>query len=1086
MKKVITIFCGLAILSSSLTLLAASEPIQGNNCNIAVYPYNPSATPLYSENGADAKVNFLTDNGGLSQTDCRSRIPYDNEHNQDQLNSQYSATSLDGSVQVPRATHVHSYVNNMKQDNYYYRSFIYNFDIELEKDTLQNTKLENVGNSVPEGFNLTCTTPSNTATPELHKCNGYNANAFGGTKVTIYEQPDRWVIRWSFGVNPAGEHESSRMADVPARWGNDSDLNDALANYLTSKGINPGTVDLADQYSLYRTFDPEVTLTSKNKTQSSEGSKSIWTATTTSRVEVMNYAIAKNRLTELNNGTIDYNTFFEKYCTNSDDGKDYINENGQWNECHNFQYWTPVNSVPSSSLTLPATYINDTKIDYKNSNGNPLHLNKSLWIPVGSVASIWKSTPPPTDLGCADLQWDGAFLKKNAIGTYTPAIINQNALLPDESAVMKFKTIYDSGTGTKRPLEYRWTSFYGDQNRPGWFTNEDTLFMQAGSAALNNYLLNSLPSRMLMVAHAAAKPASSGSAANNASQQTTAAQAAAQAALIKLGDFKDELASALSGNPLTDTDNQIYYSGGSEGVTVGVQAFYADGKNVTGAGPMVSTPDGQRQKAKTCHLELVIQPSPVTCIGLTLSPNQLQPNTPVTFTVTPKFNPNNKTIPLDYYWTADANKTISINDSLQKTVGNVGLQYVPGAQEKTGETTWVGNGYYQLVEAGLAGQSLFDPCANGKCEEQTYVPVQIPDGGKPVINPVNQLNNPALNQNNLNQQQQLLQNNLFNDFGKAAVLNPNTSASQQNAAVSGNQSAIQASQAALAVPANGGFKDSQTSGGLAANPYLETTDNKTYYTGGPGETVVKVVGQGKDGTKFPSCSASLTLPPEAKCQQLKVKFLNQNIEVAKENLVADKTYTIQVDQANSKKTDGTPVTKYSVAVYNENGPGKLLAAAGNAASCSPIAALQVINPGPVAKAYGTVPSATAVSCSYVYTPKAGDKITLLANPDDGVAACKIEQVIPQTGAICKSLNLTTDPVLANKEIAQGQLVGLNTQPRDTANAAREPVLYGETGNGRFIAAPGNAASCPAVPTSGIPLPVNIPIRLRTTELPPQS
>ncbi len=1015
MKRLI-ILGSIIITSISLwgTATAAVEHLNLPVCNLAVYPYNATQPEIYNQ----AAVPFVNT---LSEALCKSRTPYGSPYKQPPLVNENPLVNVAdiGLKNVPYAQHYHSYINNALEDAYYYRSYIDKFEIKLQSDALNNT----------EKFQLQCQTPAPSTftgnASDLSDCNGQvsDSNFYGGVKVTY--NANTGIVLWEFGT----VNKNLR----PAMWGNnDSNPSDGDNFNETLSSVYGYPANLSDSNSLYRKFTPSVVLKSKNN------STEIWSGTTTSRALIRNYAILKSSF----NAITDNNLKFSSLCSALGD----------------FTKWCPV-----------ATPAGGYAIEMLGANSN----QEWFWFPIGSVVSVWqKPSTPPSDLACADLQWDGAFLKKDLLGNYTPALVNQNALLPDESAVMKFKTIYESGTGTKRPLEYRWVSFYGDQNRPGWFTNEDSLFLQAGSAALEGYLLNSLPSRLLMVAHAAAKPAASGSSSmNSAAQQSTAAQSAVQSAMIKLGQFKDEISATLSGNPITDTDNQAYYSGGSEGVTVGVQAFYADGKNISGDGPMVTTPDGQKQKAQTCHLELVIQPKPVTCIDLEISPKDVKANTPVTFTVNPKFSPSNNTIPLNYRWSAE--KYQLFQPGLEKNLGD--MQYLPGVLDDNEENTWVGNGITDLLQTGNGLNNLLNGCPGGICGVEEAMPDFDPSG--PItVDPIDQLQN----------EQQMLGANVFAEFGQAAVAKPSAGMTQGAVTAISQESLVKAytpvvqnaglQKEALAGPnfdllgslTYGGFRDSAASSTMAVNPYLEIKDNQTYYTGGPGGTIIKVQGEGKDGTLYPACKNSLVIPAgESLCQQLKVKFLQRNLEVAKENLVAGRSYNIQVDQANSKRTDGSPITKYSISVFNENGPGTLTASTNNAAGCSPVQVLQVINPGPVPKAYGTVPS-TPVSCSYVYTPKAGDKITLLADPADGVAACKIEQVIPQTTTpICKSLNLLTSPLIAGNTITQGQLVAFSADPRDTENKPRPPVVYSETGNGYFIANPNNAPvpDCPAVPAN---------------------
>ncbi len=1036
MKKIYTFPAILTSILATILLIpsvqAGYAPQVRNTCTLMVKPYNTESgaieikdDPNTAVREGEQYINYIGNcSNYLSYVTATANFLGNNQYKiqpPDKNSADTAIKSNAGNIRLPITNHQHNYYNDSFQDSkngqtYYYRAIVKSFEIKLEKDSVTNIE------------KVACYTPRPLGTPDEFTTNVDSCNRsytyWGGTTVqTINNADGTRTVKWVFGTNNTG---------IAYVLGNDPGINPNLSNAEERK--LPFSVDL----------------TTKN--QNSE----IWSASTTSRVLISEQYINVNN-----------------YPANNGKGCNAAGVNSPQSG------WCYLDPPPPTHPPYPNSFTQYVKEPVTTPSGVQ---NTFYWLPIGSVGTIWRKTATP-DLSCADLQWDGAFQKKNLLGIFSPDNVNPNALLADEAAVMKFKTIYESGGGVKRPLEYHWVAFYGDQNRPAWFTDEDTLFVFEASQAMSQYLSTSLPPRLLKVAHAAAQSAAQ-SAASSASAvsgtSASAAQAAAQAAMLKIGAFKDELNSVLSGNPLIDNDQQIYYSGGSEGVTVGIQAYYADGKNISGDGPMVTTTSGQKQKAKSCHLELVIQPPPVNCIDLDISPSTILPNTPVTFTVTPKFNPSNKTIPLNYRWSAD-----QFSLSPQFDLGDMNL--LPGSSDADKNPTWVGSGIFDIVEtSGNIGNIL-----NGGCPPNCEYKEPLPGGFEvDPLGPVtdiqyadfsgmsvsgNQLQNEMNGAQNFN----ALGANIFADFGTAAAVKP--SASSANKAVS---SGVSAAQSAAQVSANnpayqqfspgdlgvspaftlqsGGFKDSSSSSGLAINPFLETVDNKTYYTGGPGNTVITVKGEGKDGKIYPLCKDSLTIPPSnVICKLLKVKFLENGTEVAIGDLIAGHTYTIQVDKAASVKSDNTPITKYTVGVYNNGGPGSLTPAPGNAASCSDIVVQQVLNPGPYPKAYGTKTS-TSVDCKYVYTPKANDQINLLADPHDNVADCQIKQTIPAgPGEICEDLNLTTSPVLAGSSIAQGQLVAFSTNPRDTGNALRDPVVYSESGNGYFVSNSG--AGCPAVP-----------------------
>lgn len=1023
-NKIIIALIGLASLlgvhaTTQAGVLGNEYPI----CSLAIFPYWPEAQEIIGTAG-NTYLNFRDD---LCSANLKYPATGAKSYPQSELTD--SKTPLKSNAigkKVPIGYHEHSYYNDSVDDDKYYKAFVKSFQITLQPDAVENIDkfycdYPYPGNGfIPPSYQSIVPTPSQVKAAIGDVCQNWKGktttqtgkinNLWGGTKI-VYSPGNR-TITWTFGVD--------KMDWLPVFYGDNDGVNPSIQdNYFDN------IIGLDTNNDQNRKFTFSIDLETKNQSTK----KSIWAATTTSKVLLRNMGVSKS--VAKSNAAV-----LGQAC----------NAPGAY-------------STGWCSLPVPSGETQVTSYDGKTLPAN------FFWYDIGSVVSIWKSPTVETPkLACADLQWDGPFKKKGTLGFFVPDMINQNALLPNEAAIMKFITIYESGTGDKRPLEYRWTSFYGDQNRPGWFLNQDGLF--GGSLQLDTieYVLqSSLPYRLLQIAHAA--PADFELSESASIGPASAASAAQTLAMIKLGEFKDEISAVLSGNPLTDTDNQIYYSGGSEGVTVGVQAFYADGQNVPGDGPMVNTPDGQKQKANPCHLELVIQPEPVTCIDLSISPSELQPNTPVTFTVTPKFDPSNKTIPLNYIWNAEDAASAFPELDMVFNPGIIG-QLV---QKEDSTPSWVDRNLQQATNTGVSIIDLLtNPCANGACEEEETL-VKDPIGP---IGPVEQ----KLVESFSNMSTSPTIENTFNaEFGSTLGANIFAAEAAQAAqpgvtlgdSMTMTPNLIGTQESTLipygSVSSFGGFKDSEASNVSPANPFTETVDNKTYYTGGPGGTWVNVEAVGKDGTIYPACDGGLVIPEleQPICELLKIKFMNENTEVAREDLAAGTTYTIEVDQAASVKDDGTPIENYTIYLYNPTGMGVMEPAAGNPAGCSPIVTKMADANGNIVT-IGTS-TATPVACKYTFTPNPGDTISILAEPHDNVAECRMEKTIPDvpTTPICKNLNLVTTPLILGNEIQQGQLVGLDTNPIDTDNVDREPVVYSETGNGGFIANPANAASCPA-------------------------
>ncbi|MGL5830925.1 MAG: hypothetical protein ACRCZE_02130, partial [Candidatus Altimarinota bacterium] len=852
---------------------AAVQHLSVPVCSLAVYPFNPDTPEIYGAAGT-ALINKLT------ESVCKSRTPYNSPYNQPPQVNQNPLKDVANieNKNVPYATHLHTYINNSLEDNYYYRSYVDKFEIQLESDALNNM----------EGA-IQCTTPApgsftgNANT--ISDCNGSinDEDFYGGVSVSYNSSTG--TVTWEFGT----VNKNLR----PNMWGNnDSNPSDSDNFNEVLTAVFGTSANLSNYQSVYRSFTPSVTVKTKNN------NPEIWSATTTSRVLIRNYAILKSSFNAISGNSNKINNL----CTTAGD----------------YTKWCPV-ATPSGQGYQTVQLGNNGQQQW-------------FWFPIGSVVSVWRKPPTPPALACADLTWDGSFGKKNQQGNFVPANDGlPNSLKAGQEALMYVKPVYENGPANspKRPVEYHWVAFQPESNRPNWFIKNDSNTLtiieslgQMGQMELGQgFQLSQLPFNLI-------KKASAQIIIDNNLAESLELNEGVQLSdqvlnIISLGAFKDTHNSAGNGsNPIVDFDTvgkqTIYYSGGSVNTIVGVQAYYSDGLNVPGDGPMVATSNGTKQKAEPCHLEFKIQQPPAVCTGLSISPNSLAPNTPTTFTVTPTFSPSGETIPLNYLW-------------------------------------------------------------------------------------------------------------------DASVLNINS-------------------------PQYGRFKNSQATAGDGQNIFVETVDNQTYYSGGPGGVRVRVQAMAKEGDQiFPLCKQELIIPniPGAICEQLEMDLYlvtgNGTVPANLADFEAGNTYEIRVDTANSVKTDDTPIQNYSIQAMNNVmiGVGDLTLAPGSPAQCLAVFETQS----------ASVVVNTPVNCVYLYTPNEGDTITFTAVPDDGVPACKIQQVIPdQPGDnFCEDINLTVNGAdLGNSPTTTaGQSYSLAVDPETTDGTNIGMVQWTENGNGQLIGNPLN-------------------------------
>ncbi len=376
MNKIKT-YITLTILTLSLGVTqishAAVEHLNLPVCNLAVYPYNPTAQDTLGSAGTNL-LNYL------GESICKARTPYGSSYIQPPKVSENPLKNISGITdkKVPYAIHQHSYINSSLEDNFYYRSYIDKFEIKLQSDALNNT----------EKTQVQCQTPAPSSfkgsAEAISDCNGEikDPNFYGGVKVTY--NSNTGVILWEFGT----VDKSFR----PNMWGNndsnpsDSDnFNESLAAFF---GVS---ANLNDYNSVYRKFTPSVQLKTKNN------NSEIWSATTTSRILIRNYAISKASFNQLA-----LKDKFTSLCTTAND----------------YSKWCP----------LPTPSGQNYQTVQLGSSGQ----QQWFWFPIGSVVSVWnkpETTQPPT---CKELTLTYDILEANKPINFTviPTVDPKNANLP--------------------------------------------------------------------------------------------------------------------------------------------------------------------------------------------------------------------------------------------------------------------------------------------------------------------------------------------------------------------------------------------------------------------------------------------------------------------------------------------------------------------------------------------------------------------------------------------------------------------------------------------------------------------------------
>ncbi len=582
MKTKIALTIGLllmVLLSGQTAAAKVGPPHPGPACVEKLVPFNPTGV---ANSNPSLYVKEFT------ETQCKDHAPYPYTHNPI---SQTDAETLyvlpqkaaDDNEITHLATHHHFYHNTSEEDaNYIYKSLIAEFEITLENDAITNTYTDVATLVCPTFANQPGDiNDPNSIKGKFSRCvNGAkDPNLFGGTTIKRDVSSNEVKITWSFGVDDPYKR--------PQRVG---------LNPSVDLGNNPQifTCDTNNINAECRTFEMYVWMIPKDFTNI----KQLWTATTTSKILILDLGLPKSKLSQANNGSA-------------------------------WEVFSPANYNPVPQVKQVYNAITDKYATY-------------YYVNIGTVSTIWKpvKTPPPSSY-CTGLELSGpGELKKIGDGSYE--------YVPEKGASFN---VLPSFSNDPVPLDYRWnakefTINWGDMGI-GSTPESSKVQLPGGNTPVQANL-----SRMLFAA--VASPSSSMS--SQITQSATGITGNLVPYIVNYGKFFDSITqfqtNPSSGkNPFVDGGNIIgddrssYYTGGPEGTLIIVQG-------VDPAAPDVYAPEAY--VGNNCQA-LIIIPKEVeenTCIDLEISPNKAEPLTPVPFTVTPKFKDQTKPFPLDYYWTS--------------------------------------------------------------------------------------------------------------------------------------------------------------------------------------------------------------------------------------------------------------------------------------------------------------------------------------------------------------------------------------------------------------------------------------------------
>jgi peptidoglycan hydrolase-like protein with peptidoglycan-binding domain len=1015
------------ILITQVASAKAGPELNLQKCSLVVSPYNKEFISLYPKMNDNIDGNdeftvaqmtgFTIDLSSFVDTDgqnlCqKNTTPFPKQYTEipDSELAKYplKPEAVEQNISVDFPTHIHTFYNNSEQDDdYYYHAYIKEFQIAIQADGIENTNITN----------LTCpyfTGQTGQIKQDFINCkNGaWDPDHFGGLQLVNIPHTDNngittRIIVWKFAVsNPTG---------MPSVAGLNTEVDSNNTSHVPTPLYDYDTGNLAN-----RGFTLKVNFDNRNK---DHGTKKIWTATTTSSALIMHMVFPKDHAAE-------FATYGSKSCSQGG--------------------WCVLNPAKDEDKPFFAHPINNiVNIKWDDPNLVPAkYLGKNYnfyWHDIGTVVTVWKApttpvTPPPTTRYCQDLVWNNTFSiydpDSGKFGTSVTAGRDQYNLLPSEAANMTVKPVYAGAVGgTDRPLEYHWVTYSGANSKPHWIniyyiytgtapgTSLTTGFLPGSEIfklALNTIgtITNNLP-----VAHAQgdsytemmnAMVNSQVSGSNAAAQASAdaardAALSAAQPSMEKArneairlsfanmgGRFSNTYTTIVSSlyNPFSTANTATYFTGAPAGTTVGVQAYYADGQRVDGQGPMVSVPNNDgttndKQIAADCFLEFTI-PTPPTekkCQLLNMFIREFDTATEQvtkqnvqsadievgkTYLLVPD-NVNSK------FTDGSLLENFTMNVTNTTTGGPGSFTRVADLPATCPQTSTTGNRTSIIGNAGLNCSYLWTPKAGDQLHFEA-----VPNDG--VATCLHDITVAAVPTTPICQELQL---NVIENNASAPTFHGilrRTTDTESNADVVLFQTRLNELGYTEVGTVDGAF------GVNTFSAVINFQKNNSLAVDG-------IVGQ-------QTWSALFSNNAITKSGSITANSLENFI------YTPGNSYTINVNKENSQLTDGSPIKNYTINILNETGTTGTLTELNPSAQCPDPASRTTTADTPNAAGSNVIyeiyfETAAPVNCSYVYTPKDGDAITVRAIPNDGVAACIHQRTITETPTvpICRELNL---------------------------------------------------------------------------------
>ncbi len=375
------------ILTAFMSLAVNAYPvfataIYNQDCTLGVFSYDigPNSKEFIDDksNQYDKYIQYLPN-------ECKKHLDYPEKSAQGMPyqhpdvpvyndNHVQSLAELDH-VRMPWAEHEHAYFNgkDATKEDFYYKSFLKKFEIEIQPDGIKNLNFGN-GQSI-DNLNCNIETPLGylgndqnkikKTVADLLDCSGTvdDTNFWGGVSIskkyaTLKNGQKGIIVTWEYGTKD--------MYKMPEIFANNGNGGDGKGFRIYIKNGNSTQVDL-NNYQTLTLSDPyhrDAQFGVHFLTKNQPNGANIWSATTTSRALIADFAMYKKN----------YPQNFLKGCVSND----------------------ATNAESGWCQTYPD--------NYKSYEKSLVNKNFFYWFPIGSVGTIWKTPLAPSQpLACTGL-----------------------------------------------------------------------------------------------------------------------------------------------------------------------------------------------------------------------------------------------------------------------------------------------------------------------------------------------------------------------------------------------------------------------------------------------------------------------------------------------------------------------------------------------------------------------------------------------------------------------------------------------------------------------------------------------------------